>query len=188
VNRSAANVEQRQVLLADDGETLGFAGVMGLLKIDAPRAQQRFVAAVFPEIPARVLAAPLHRHHNEDEFTYVIEGSLGVQLGNEMITASAGTWVLKPRGQWHTFWNAAEVPCRTIEIVSPAGFQQYFRDLAQIGGDMAQLSRLNARYAIDMDFDSVPALCQRFGLQFPRLPSRSVSPPHTTPPGKDECQ
>jgi hypothetical protein len=56
-----------------------------------------------------------------------------------------------------------------VEIVSPAGFQQYFLDLAEIGGDMAELGRLNERYAIEMDFDSIPALCRRFGLRFPQL-------------------
>ena len=168
MNRSTASVEQ-QVVQANQGETVGFAGVMGLLKIDEPETQGRFVAAVFPEIPPRTLVAPLHRHHNEDEYTCVLEGSLGVQLGDEVITADAGTWVLKPRGQWHTFWNAADVPCRTVEIVSPAGFHRYFRELAAVGGDMTQLTRLNERYAIDMDFDSIPALCQRFGLRFPQL-------------------
>jgi mannose-6-phosphate isomerase-like protein (cupin superfamily) len=168
VNTSTKSVEQQQILQVNEGETLGFAGVMGLLKIDGPDTQGRFAAAVFPEIPPRVLAAPLHRHHREDEYTYVLEGSLGVQLGDSAITADAGSWVLKPRGQWHTFWNAADVPCRTVEIVSPAGFQQYFRDLAALGGNMAQLARLNERYAIDMDFDSIPALCQRFGLRFPQ--------------------
>ena len=92
-----------------------------------------------------------------------------MQLGEEVITAQAATWVLKPRGQWHTFWNAADVPCRTVEIVSPAGFQQYFRDLAETGGNMAELARLNERYALDIDFDSIPTLCQRFGLRFPQL-------------------
>jgi quercetin dioxygenase-like cupin family protein len=169
MNQSTASIEQRQLVHVSEGETLGFAGVTGLLKINGSATQERFAAAVFPEIPARVLAAPLHRHHNEDEYTCVLEGSLGVQLGDETITAQAGTWVLKPRGQWHTFWNAADAPCRTVEIVSPAGFQQYFRDLAEIGGDLAQLSRLNSRYSIDMDFDSIPELCQRFGLRFPQL-------------------
>ena len=169
MNRFTPKVEQRQLLQVNEGELLGFAGVLGLLKIDSPDTQGRFAAAVFPEIPPRVLAAPLHCHHNEAEYTCVMDGSLGVQLGEEIVTAPAGTWVLKPRGQWHTFWNAADVPCRTVEIVSPAGFQQYFRDLAEIGGNMAQLRRLNERYAIDMDFDSVPALCQRFGLRFPQL-------------------
>ena len=63
-----------------------------------------------------------------------------IQLGDSAIVAQAGLWVLKPRRQWHTFWNAADVRCRTLEIVSPAGFQQYFRDLATVCDDVAQLS------------------------------------------------
>jgi mannose-6-phosphate isomerase-like protein (cupin superfamily) len=168
VNRSAASAWQRQVVQENQGETLDFAGVTAVLKIDAAATEGRFVAAVFQAIPPRVLAAPLHRHHNEDEYTCVLEGSLGVQLGDEVITVGARSWVLKPRGQWHTFWNAADVPCRTLEIVSPAGFEQYFRDLATVR-DVVQLKRLNERYAVDMDFDSVAALCQRFGLRSPQL-------------------
>jgi mannose-6-phosphate isomerase-like protein (cupin superfamily) len=169
MNRSTANVQERQLVQVNQGEPLGFAGVRGVLKVDARQTDGRFVAAVFPEIPPGVLAAPLHRHHNEDEYTYVLEGRLGVQLGAEVITASAGAWVLKPRGQWHTFWNATDAPCRTIEIVSPAGFEQYFDDLAHAVGDVSELMRLNQLYAIDMDLDSVPALCRQFGLTFPQL-------------------
>lgn len=132
MNRSATHIEQRQVVRMNEGEPLGFAGVMGLLKVNHRDTQGRFVAAIFPEIPPRVLAAPLHRRHNEDEFTCVLEGALGVQRGDHVITAEAGAWVLKPRGQWHTFWNAADVPCRTVEIVSPGGFEQYFRDLISL--------------------------------------------------------
>ena len=64
---------------------------MGLLKIDSPDTQGRFVAAAFPEIPARTLAAPLHRHHHEDEYTCVLEGSLGLLLGETAIIAEAGS-------------------------------------------------------------------------------------------------
>ena len=45
--------------------------------------------------------------------------------------------------------------------------QRYFREVAALGGDVSRLSQLNAKYAIDMQFDSVPALCVRFGLAFP---------------------
>jgi mannose-6-phosphate isomerase-like protein (cupin superfamily) len=166
MNRSTAAVEQ-QVIVRNAGEMLGFAGVMGLLKIDGPDTQGRFAAVVFPEILPRVLAAPLHRHRHEDEYTYVLEGSLGIQLGDSAITAGAGSWVVTPRGQWHTFWNNADVPCRTIEIVSPAGFQQYFRDLAGSEGDLSQIARLNERYGIEMDFDSIATLCERYRLRFP---------------------
>ena len=61
------------------------------------------------------LAAPLHRHHNEDEYSYVIRGSLGALLGDKVVIAESGQWVLKPRANEHTFWNAGDVECEIIE-------------------------------------------------------------------------
>jgi uncharacterized cupin superfamily protein len=69
----------------------------------------------------RAHAAPLHYHHNEVELSYVLTGRLGALLGDDVVTADAGTWVFKPRKQWHTFWNAGETPCEIIEVISPAG-------------------------------------------------------------------
>jgi oxalate decarboxylase/phosphoglucose isomerase-like protein (cupin superfamily) len=115
--------------------------------------------AAFPHVPPRVLAAPLHRHHKEDEYTVVLEGRLGVQLGDSVVEAVPGTWIIKLRNQWHTFWNAGDVPCRTIEIVSPAGFEHYFTEVAAVGSNIDRLVRLNAKYGLDMDFESVSIFC-----------------------------
>src|SRR5690606_1605138 len=68
-------------------------------------------------VPPRTLAAPLHRHSREDEYSIVLEGTLTVQLGEEIVTARAGDVVCKPRGQFHTFWNATDAPCRFLELV-----------------------------------------------------------------------
>ena len=165
--KTKAAVIKPAVIGFDEGESLDFAGVHGLLKIGGGETGERFAVADFPFIPPHVLAAPLHRHHREDEYTCVIEGTLGVQLGDEVVTAEAGTWVIKPRGQWHTFWNAGDTPCRTIEIVSPAGFQRYFGEVVTLGGDPSRIAELNAKYSLDMNFDSVPELCERFNLHFP---------------------
>jgi mannose-6-phosphate isomerase-like protein (cupin superfamily) len=163
---SRSHVDKSGTVAPGAGEPLGFAGIVGRLKIGAPDTGGRFAVAHFPEIPPHMLAAPLHRHHNEDEYSYVLDGTLSVQLGDDVVAASPGTWVLKPRRQWHTFWNAGDVPCRTIEIVSPAGFEAYFTEIAALGGDLAQLARVNAKYGIDMQVDSVPRLCARHGLRF----------------------
>jgi quercetin dioxygenase-like cupin family protein len=167
MDKARAGVYRSSVIRADEGEPLEFGGVGGRLTIDGIDSGERFAVAQFPGIPPHTLAAPLHRHHNEDEYTCVLTGTLTVQLGESVVTADAGTWVLKPRGQWHTFWNARDLPCQTIEIVSPAGFQRYFRELAALDGDMSRLAQLNAKYSIDMQFDSVATLCARFGLTFP---------------------
>jgi mannose-6-phosphate isomerase-like protein (cupin superfamily) len=152
----------------DSVESFDFGGLGVQWKIDAGETGRRFSVVHHPIAP-RALAAPLHRHRNEDEYSYVLEGTLGALLGDEVVTAGAGTWVHKPRGQWHTFWNAGDTECRIIEVISPGGFEDYFREVAEAWGDMEAFGRINAKYDLDMDFESVPALCERFGLTFPDL-------------------
>jgi mannose-6-phosphate isomerase-like protein (cupin superfamily) len=145
-------------------------------KIDGFQTDGRFSVVHHPMAP-RALAAPLHRHHREDEYSYVLTGTLGALLGDDVVTAEPGTWVFKPRGQWHTFWNAGDTPCEIIEVISPAGFEDYFRELAAIWPDRSKSTELLRKYELDMDFDSVPGLCARFGLASARPESKSSSSP-----------
>lgn len=151
-----------------DADSVDFGGLGVVWKIEGIETGGNFAVVDHPIAP-RALAAPLHYHHNEDEYSYVLEGTLGALLGDEVVEAGPGTWVFKPRGQWHTFWNAGDVPCRIIEVISPAGFESYFREVAAAWGDLGKFAEINAKYALDMDFESVPALCERFGLTFPSL-------------------
>jgi mannose-6-phosphate isomerase-like protein (cupin superfamily) len=155
-----------RILLPGDGDHFDFGGSGGVhWKIDGPDTGGRFSIVHHP-IPPRVLMAPLHYHRNEDEYSYVLEGRMGALLGDDVVEAGRGTWVFKPRGQWHTFWNAGDMPCLIIEVISPAGFEEYFREIAEVWGhDMERVARINEKYALDMDFESVPRLCERFGLR-----------------------
>jgi mannose-6-phosphate isomerase-like protein (cupin superfamily) len=145
-----------------------FGGLAVRWAIDGGDTGQRFSVVHHPIAP-RALAAPLHYHHNEDELSYVLKGKLGALLGDEVVEAEAGSWVFKPREQWHTFWNAAETECEIIEIISPAGFEEYFRDVAGSWGDLQKFAEINEKYNLLMDFDSVGSLCERFGITFPQL-------------------
>ena len=106
-----------------------------------------------------VLAAPMHRHSREDEYSFVLAGRLGVlQDGDEMI-ADAGEVVCKPRGRWHTFWNAGDEELRVLEIITPAASRTLFRRLAEPGGeyDPATLPALAAGFGCDVDFERTAA-------------------------------
>jgi mannose-6-phosphate isomerase-like protein (cupin superfamily) len=121
----------------------------------------------------RMLAAPLHRHSREDEYSYVLEGRMGALLGDEVVYAEAGDLVFKPRDQWHTFWNAGDEPARILEIVSPGGFEGYFEELVDLPPgppDLELLADMAARYGLEFDFESIPALIERFKLEFPAAP------------------
>jgi hypothetical protein len=116
----------------------------------------------------RALAAPLHRHNREDEYSYVLEGRMGALLGDEVLVAGPGDLVFKPRNQWHTFWNAGDEPCRILEIIAPAGFERFFEELSDMGGamqaDPLAVAELCQRFELEMDPDSIPGLLERFDL------------------------
>ena len=161
----------RDTIPADGSERVEIGGLGIIWKIEGAAADGRFSVVHHPLAP-RALAAPLHRHMREDEYSFVLEGTLGALLGDDVVTASPGTWVFKPRNQWHTFWNAGERPCEIIEIISPAGFENFFRELAAVYAsagepDLTRFADLCTRYALDMDPESVPGLCKRFGLTHP---------------------
>src|ERR1700716_1547103 len=146
-----------------DGKA-GFLGSIGVrFMIDGDESGGGFSLVEHPMGP-RALAAPMHRHHHEDEYSYVLEGRMGALLGDEVVTAGPGDLVFKPRNQWHTFWNAGDEPARILEIISPAGFERFFDELSGFGGvdkiSTETLDELCARYELEMDVDSVPELCK----------------------------
>jgi quercetin dioxygenase-like cupin family protein len=156
-----------------DGEA-GFLGSIGVrFMIDGEEAGDRFSLVEHP-LSARALAAPLHRHAREDEYSYVVEGQVGALLGDEVVIGGPGDLIFKPRNQWHTFWNAGDQPARLLEIISPAGFERFFAELVELGGvaqaEPQTLADLCARYELQMNPDSVPGLIQRFDLRFPGEP------------------
>src|SRR5215475_4154925 len=130
-----------RVLGPADGKA-GFLGSIGVrFMIDGSESDERFSLVEHP-MSARALAAPLHLHSREDEYSYVLEGRMGALLGDDVVEAGPGDLVHKPRNEWHTFWNAGDEPCRILEIISPAGFEQYFRRLSDLGGVRADPEEL----------------------------------------------
>lgn len=156
-----------------DGKA-GFLGSIGVrFMIDGAEASDRFSLVEHPMSP-HALAAPMHRHGREDEYSYVLEGSIGALLGDSVVIGKPGDLIFKPRNQWHTFWNAGDTPARILEIISPAGFEKFFQELVDMGGvanvQPQALGELCGRYELEMDPSSVPKLIERFGVHFPGKP------------------
>ena len=123
-------------------------------------------------MPPRSLAAPIHRHSREDEYSFVIEGRMGALLGDDVVYAEPGDVAFKPRDQWHTFWNAGDEPCRILEIISPGGFEHFFDELGAVmesgaEPDPAGLAELGDRYGLEFQPESIPRLCEEHGLVHP---------------------
>lgn len=159
---------ERLVVAAGEGEVVlrGGFGVVG--KVSGKVTGGAFSIVEHPLEPG-VLGAPPHTHRDEDETSFVIEGEIGVLIGEEEFRVGAGSYVLKPRGVVHAFWNPGPEPARVLEIISPAGFERYFAELAAVlsaGGppDLGRISEIAGGYGLTFDMERVPELLERHGL------------------------
>src|SRR5918997_1098202 len=100
-------------------------------------------------------------------------GGLGVRF---MATGEGFALVehpIAPRGVWHAFWTRPDQPARLLEMISPAGFERYFAELAPLlpparpRPDFEGLVALQARYGLRMDMDTVATISEREGLPLP---------------------
>ncbi|HEX5246972.1 MAG TPA: cupin domain-containing protein [Gaiellaceae bacterium] len=158
----------RHTLGPDEGQVVHLLALGVRFMVDGDATGGAFSLVEHP-LPPRALGAPVHTHRNEDEYSYVLEGRVGVQIGEDVIEAGPGDLVFKPRGVAHAFWNAGDEPARLLEIISPAGFENYFRELAPLlaatDRDEAAIGDVVSRYELDIDFDSIPALAEQHDLR-----------------------
>src|SRR2546430_4514106 len=82
-------------------------------------------------VQPRTLVPP-HLHHDTDEYSYVVEGQFGARIGDEILLAGPGDYILKSRGIPHTFWNPTDRVARLVEIISPAGVAKIFSQTGEI--------------------------------------------------------
>jgi mannose-6-phosphate isomerase-like protein (cupin superfamily) len=146
----------------------GEMGVVGARFIMAGGPSEgRFSVVEHPIVP-RGLAAPVHVHRREDEFSFVLEGRWGFQLGVDVVYAEPGDLVYKPRDVWHTFWNATDEPARLLEIISPSGFEQLFVELADLlrtdPGNLEAAAALGPKYGVQSDPEATARVVAEHGL------------------------
>jgi mannose-6-phosphate isomerase-like protein (cupin superfamily) len=144
---------------ADAGERADFPGLGTRYLVHSDQTDGRF-ALLEHTIPRRGLAAPVHTHANEDEYSFVLSGRMGAMVGDEVVEAGPGEMVRKPRGIPHAFWNAGDDEVRLLELISPGAFAQYFAELApllQTPGvpDFAALGAVQARYGLTMEPETI---------------------------------
>jgi mannose-6-phosphate isomerase-like protein (cupin superfamily) len=149
---------------------LGWIGGLGVrFMIPGADSSGGFSLVEHPLRP-RILAAPLHRHSREDEYSFILQGRVGALLGEEIVYGGPGDLIFKPRDQWHTFWNAGDEEASLLEVISPAGFERYFEELIELGagGRLGPdvIAPIAARYGLEVDPSSIPELCRAHGLVF----------------------
>jgi quercetin dioxygenase-like cupin family protein len=133
----------------------GFLGTIGVVfKLDSADTGGD-VSIVEHPFPVGSIVPP-HLHTREDEFSFVLEGEIGFRSEDREAVLGAGGYITKPRGEVHTMWNAGKAPARMIEVISPGGFEGFFRELSDLIGSG------------EMSFDKLSAIADCYGLQMAR--------------------
>ncbi|HEY1484948.1 MAG TPA: quercetin 2,3-dioxygenase [Micromonosporaceae bacterium] len=141
-----------------DGEALWFLGSLVTVKATGTQTRGRLTVVEFVNPPG--FAPPVHRHLDEDEMFYVLSGSAEFRCGDDVFSAGAGDFVLLPVGLPHTFLVGADQPLRTLQITTPAGFEQFAADVGEPAAarqlpeprpiDPAALARSAGRHAVEL--------------------------------------
>ena len=166
--REGASDSRLVIVRPGEGQRVNLGGMGVEFKIWGEQTGHQLAVVEHP-IEARRLVPP-HVHTLEDELSYVVEGRIGVRIGDEIAEVEAGSYVYKPRNVPHTFWNPTDRPARLLEIICPAGFERYFAEIADLfagggtpGGPEHQA--IAARYQESHSLAWVPELKARFGLK-----------------------
>jgi quercetin dioxygenase-like cupin family protein len=152
-----------------EGESFDLGrGVSVVIKVSGESTGGLFSVVEHPVEPGGLVEN--HTHTNEDECFYVSEGEVGVQVGEEIMTAQAGAVIYAPRGIEHAFWNAGSTPARVIHVYAPAGFERFFAQtvglVAPDGSfDEEGFERLAQSYGMSFDFERAEELAGRYGLR-----------------------
>ncbi|MGH2494520.1 MAG: cupin domain-containing protein [Ktedonobacteraceae bacterium] len=156
---------------AEEAESVHIGGLGVIFRLREWATGGAFSLVEHPIAPGTLV--PPHTHSHEDEYSYVLEGEVGVRIGDQEFLATAGDIVMKPRGISHTFWNAGSQPARLLEIIAPAGFESYFEEMAHVlnaGGppNQEQISSIAEKYGTTYQMEQIPELMAKYHLRDPR--------------------
>ena len=161
-----ASAETRFLVEPADGKVV-MQGPLGVVT-KIPGTETNGVISIVEHPVAPRLLVPPHVHRDHDEWSYILEGRIGARIGDDEFIAGAGSYILKPRGIPHVFWNPDDSPARILEIITPSGLEEMFAQFGDLGarGELTPetMAEIAARYGSTMFFDWVPELTERYGL------------------------
>jgi quercetin dioxygenase-like cupin family protein len=154
---------------ANNAPDLNVLGMKTGVKITHAQTYGQF-SCIEQSLAPRQMGPPPHVHHELDEIMYVIEGTVTLLAGEEVVEVSAGGYHFRPRGVVHTFWNGHDAPAKFLDMYpSIQNFAQYIEELAQLGenimkgggnpfapGSIARFKSLDAKYNHEVFYEQMP--------------------------------
>ena len=160
--------ENKKILIApDDGAYLPILDVTHKVTAESFSGAFTSIEARLP--PGEMI--PPHTHTREHECNFVLEGELTFDVGGQIVVASAGSFVLKPRGVYHTFCNTGTEAAHFLEFHTPGEFENYYDEYERIVESatsederLKARAELGERYGVSWHDERIPEAMARFGI------------------------
>jgi mannose-6-phosphate isomerase-like protein (cupin superfamily) len=120
-------------------EQIEVRGTRIVIRVASPR-----VTVTDHSVPGGFPGPPLHVHPGFDEVFVVVQGSLSVRVGDEVLEVGPGETAYVAGSTPHTFANASDDPVRFMVVIAPGGFEEYFRAMA--AGNEEEAAAAGARF------------------------------------------
>jgi quercetin dioxygenase-like cupin family protein len=150
-----------------DGKSVSMGGIGVVFKLFGKDTGGAFSIVEHPIRPKALV--PPHMHADEDEFSFVVKGKVGARIGDHVLVAGPGSYILKPRNIPHTFWNPGQTMARLVEIISPPGFENFFDEASKMFQgvpDPGKMKELAAKYHTTLGWDEwVTELTKKYKLK-----------------------
>ncbi|WP_220039737.1 cupin domain-containing protein [Nonomuraea aridisoli] len=141
------------------GDSVSIPGFGAVFKLHS-RDNHGVVAVVEHPFAVGTITMP-HRHTREDEHSLVLEGEIGFRSDDAEVVLGPGGYITKPRDQLHAMWNAGTTPGRIVEVITPGGFEDYFRELAELFASVRPPTGVSVR-----ETPEFAELAERYGLTY----------------------
>ena len=130
-----------------EGEPVVLSETSAILKAETADAGGRFSMVETTLAPGYAGPGP-HVHESFVDSFYVLEGTMATRVGDEHQTLGPGDFALAAPGTVHTFANETDAPVRMLNVLAPAGFERFLKELAALGDrpDQAAAAALASRY------------------------------------------
>ncbi|MFZ0159260.1 MAG: cupin domain-containing protein [Kineosporiaceae bacterium] len=159
---------REHVVLPTDGIPINRSMVQKIRRGDLPGGCLGIIEGLIA--PGQLIAP--HVHADVDEVSYVLAGEITAEIGGEVVVAPAGSYLLKPYGVMHAFWNSGSEPARVMEMHLPGGFEEFYREMTTVASDSdldpdtraGRIQALNDAYRVKQHPELVEDLKRRHRL------------------------
>lgn len=149
------------VLAAGAGERLAFAGNGITFKLTGEESGGVFSVIEYSVAPNFVAPPVLHANTHESWAGYVLEGTLGFEFEEgRRVIAEKGAFLFLPKGTMFRWWNDTAEPARWLCIYSPAGFENYFKELGAVVADIPK-----ENFDIKQAMPRIVPLWEKYGIK-----------------------